>query len=93
LFPNLTDRDWQWGGEAAQLEQTITAGRQAVMPPWQAVLGDAGVAQVADYVASLADAENGTGENAASEGTNLEEQAPVTAEETQLESERGQQEE
>jgi cytochrome c oxidase cbb3-type subunit 3 len=35
LFPNLTDREWQWGGETAQLEQTITAGRQAVMPPWE----------------------------------------------------------
>lgn len=53
LFPDLTDHDWQWGGETAALEQTITAGRQAVMPPWQAVLGDAGVGQVADYVLSF----------------------------------------
>ena len=47
-FPNLTDREWQWGGETAQLEQTITAGRQAVMPGWQPALGDAGVSAVAD---------------------------------------------
>ena len=59
LFPNLTDREWQWGGETAQLEQTITAGRQAVMPPWQAALGDAGVAAVADYVISLSRVERG----------------------------------
>ena len=58
-FPNLTDREWQWGGETAQLEQTITAGRQAVMPPWQAVLGDAGVSAVADYVISLSRVERG----------------------------------
>ena len=69
LFPNLSDRDWQWGGDVPQLEQTITSGRQAVMPPWQAALGDAGVAQVADYVISLAG--NGTGETAPSEGKKL----------------------
>jgi cytochrome c oxidase cbb3-type subunit 3 len=58
-FPSLTDREWQWGGETAQLEQTITAGRQAVMPGWQAALGDAGVSAVADYVISLSRVEPG----------------------------------
>jgi cytochrome c oxidase cbb3-type subunit 3 len=58
-FPNLTDREWQWGGEAAQLELSISAGRQAVMPPWQAALGDAGVSAVADYVISLSRVERG----------------------------------
>jgi cytochrome c oxidase cbb3-type subunit 3 len=53
LFPNLTDDDWQWGGEEQQIEQTITLGRQAVMPPLQAALGDEGVAQVAGYVRLL----------------------------------------
>ena len=53
LFPDLTDRAWQWGGEPQQIELTIAAGRQAVMPPWQAVLGDEGVAQVADYVLGM----------------------------------------
>jgi cytochrome c oxidase cbb3-type subunit 3 len=53
LFPNLGDGDWQWGGEEAQLTQTIAMGRQAVMPPWQAVLNDDGVAKMADYVVGL----------------------------------------
>ena len=53
LFPNLTDAEWQWGGDEAQLTQTITQGRTAVMPPWQAVLGDDGVAKMADYVLAL----------------------------------------
>jgi cytochrome c oxidase cbb3-type subunit 3 len=53
MFPNLTDADWQWGGDAAQLTQTITQGRTAVMPPWGPVLGDDGVAKMADYVLSL----------------------------------------
>ena len=54
LFPNLTDADWQWGRDEAQLAQTITLGRTAVMPPWQAVLNDDGVAKMADYVLALA---------------------------------------
>jgi cytochrome c oxidase cbb3-type subunit 3 len=58
-FPSLIDREWQWGGETAQLELSITAGRQAVMPPWQAALGDAGVSAVADYVISLSRVERG----------------------------------
>ena len=53
LFPDLRDDSWQWGREEAQLAQTITHGRQAVMPPWQAVLNDDGVAKLADYVLAL----------------------------------------
>lgn len=53
LFPDLTDADWQWGGDVGQLEQSIRAGRQAVMPPLAAVLGDDGVAQTAQYVRAL----------------------------------------
>jgi cytochrome c oxidase cbb3-type subunit III len=54
LFPNLTDTDWQWGRDEAELAQTITLGRTAVMPPWQTVLNDDGVAKMADYVLALA---------------------------------------
>ena len=53
LFPNLGDADWQWGRDEAQLVQTITQGRTAVMPPWQAALGDDGVAKMTDYVLAL----------------------------------------
>ena len=53
LFPDLRDESWQWGKDEAQLVQTITQGRQAVMPPWQAVLNDDGVAKMADYVVAL----------------------------------------
>jgi cytochrome c oxidase cbb3-type subunit III len=53
-FPNLVDDDWQWGGSAAQIEQTIRNGRIAVMPGWQAALGDDGVAEVVAYVRALA---------------------------------------
>lgn len=53
MFPDLRDASWQWGQEETQLVQTIAQGRQAVMPPWQAVLNDDGVAKMADFVLSL----------------------------------------
>ena len=36
-FPNLTDDDWLYGGTLPQIEQSITVGRNGVMPPLGAV--------------------------------------------------------
>lgn len=52
-FPNLVDDVWQWGGAPAQIEQSITQGRNAVMVSWAQVLGEEGVGNVADYVLAL----------------------------------------
>lgn len=52
-FPNLTDRDWQWGGEPATIKATITDGRTGTMPPFGPTLGEQGVKDVAHYVMSL----------------------------------------
>ena len=53
-FPNLTDRDWQWGGSFDDIVATISNGRTAAMVPWEAALGgDAGVNDMAQYVLSL----------------------------------------
>jgi cytochrome c oxidase cbb3-type subunit III len=52
-FPNLTDGNWQWGGDPDTVVQTITAGRMAAMPPWGQVIGAQGVEQVAAYVQQL----------------------------------------
>jgi cytochrome c oxidase cbb3-type subunit III len=52
-FPNLTDNDWIYGGEAKTIETTIIGGRQAAMPAWGSVLGDKGVEEVAAYVLKL----------------------------------------
>lgn len=57
LFPNLRDSDWQWGNTPENIEQTIRNGRNAVMISWQAVLGDEGVNNVADYVQNMGDSE------------------------------------
>lgn len=53
MFPNLHDVDWQWGASPEQIEQSIRGGRRANMIAWQAVLGDEGVNDVADYVVNL----------------------------------------
>ncbi len=51
-FPNLTDADWQWGGEAEQIVETIANGRMGVMPP-HAELGGETIKDLANYVRSL----------------------------------------
>ncbi len=53
LFPNLTDSNWQWGGDPDTVVQTISAGRIAAMPPWGQVIGTQGVEQVVAYVQQL----------------------------------------
>ena len=49
-FPNLTDKEWRWGGDAASIKQTITAGRSGMMPAQAAMIGEDGVHNVAAYV-------------------------------------------
>ncbi len=53
-FPNLTDRDWLWGGEPEAIKATITQGRNGVMPPMAAAVGTPDdVRNVAHFVLSL----------------------------------------
>jgi cytochrome c oxidase cbb3-type subunit III len=55
-FPNLTDNDWLYGGDPATIKATITNGRNGIMPPLGAVLGEDGVKNAANYVLSLSGA-------------------------------------
>jgi cytochrome c oxidase cbb3-type subunit III len=53
-FPNLTDNDWLWGGDPAQIKTTIVDGRVGNMPPMAAAVGTPeDVRNVAQYVLSL----------------------------------------
>jgi cytochrome c oxidase cbb3-type subunit III len=53
-FPNLTDRDWLWGGTPEDIVTTITNGRAGAMPPMAAAVGNGeDVRNVANYVLSL----------------------------------------
>jgi cytochrome c oxidase cbb3-type subunit 3 len=52
-FPNLTDRDWLYGGDAKTIETTIANGRNGIMPPFGPALGEDKVKDVVHYVMSL----------------------------------------
>jgi cytochrome c oxidase cbb3-type subunit III len=54
-FPNLTDKDWLWGGTPDRIVETITKGRDAVMTP-KGTKPDMDAEQIKDvvnYVRSL----------------------------------------
>lgn len=54
-FPNLTDKDWLWGGTPEQIKETLTKGRDANMPA-KGVKPDLNGDQIKDlanYVRSL----------------------------------------
>ena len=53
-FPNLTDGDWLYGGSPETIVQTITQGRQGMMPSMAAAVGSPqDIDNVANYVLSL----------------------------------------
>jgi cytochrome c oxidase cbb3-type subunit 3 len=52
-FPNLTDRDWLYGGDPESIKATIANGRNGAMPAFGAALGAEGPRDVAHYVFSL----------------------------------------
>ncbi|MES3020463.1 MAG: cytochrome-c oxidase, cbb3-type subunit III [Pseudomonadota bacterium] len=53
-FPDLTDKDWLYGGAPDVIKATIMKGRNGSMPPMGAALGsDAATENVAHYVKSL----------------------------------------
>lgn len=53
-FPNLTDEEWMYGGSGEAIQTTLLYGRNGVMTPFQAILGDDGVSEAATYVMQLA---------------------------------------
>jgi cytochrome c oxidase cbb3-type subunit III len=57
-FPNLTDRDWLYGGEPETIQETIANGRNGVMPAFGPVLGEQGVKDTAHFVRSLSGLSN-----------------------------------
>lgn len=52
-FPNLTDKDWLYGGDPDTIVATITNGRSGIMPAWGKIVGDRGVEDLVHYVKSL----------------------------------------
>ena len=55
-FPNLTDDAWLYGGGAQQIEQSIMAGRNGVMPPLGAIFAsDEALDEMVRYVQVMPD--------------------------------------
>lgn len=52
-FPALNDDDWQWGGSFDDVMTTLEKGRNGLMTPFGAVLGETGVLEAVAYVQQL----------------------------------------
>ena len=52
-FPNLTDRDWLYGGDAKTIYETIANGRNGTMPAFGEAFKAEDIQDVAHYVMSL----------------------------------------
>lgn len=52
-FPNLTDKDWLYGGTPDAIKTTLLHGRKAAMPAWQAILGDQGINETTQYLLAM----------------------------------------
>ncbi len=53
-FPDLTDEEWIWGNDDADIKTSIAHGRNAIMMPWEPTIGEEGVKEVTEYVLQLA---------------------------------------
>ncbi len=52
-FPDLTDKEWLYGGSAEKIKESIAQGRNGQMPAWGDILGEENVANVAEHILSL----------------------------------------
>jgi cytochrome c oxidase cbb3-type subunit 3 len=57
--PNLTDKIWLYGGSESAIVETISKGRNGIMPAHQDLLGEAKVHLLAAYLLSLQPGSNG----------------------------------
>ncbi|WP_088328563.1 cytochrome-c oxidase, cbb3-type subunit III [Lacimicrobium sp. SS2-24] len=51
--PNLTDNTWLYGGSEKAVTETLTHGRNGVMPAWKKILGEDKIHLLTAYVYSL----------------------------------------
>jgi cytochrome c oxidase cbb3-type subunit 3 len=58
LAPNLVDDSWMFGGTYENVHETISNGRNGMMPAFGASLSDEKLTQVANYVLSLSGEEH-----------------------------------
>ncbi len=69
LYPNLNDDNWLWGGNLANIEETITKGRRGNMTAGKLTMNPQEIEDVAKYTLSLSN--NYTPDDATSRGEEL----------------------
>ena len=52
-YPNLTDKDWLWGGSPEQIQHSIVKGRIGAMPPFGSSLSAEQIDELVNYVGKL----------------------------------------
>lgn len=52
-YPDLTDNDWLYGGDSANILLTVHNGRVGGMAAWRDQIGESGVKAAAEYVMSI----------------------------------------
>ena len=52
-FPNLTDKDWLYGGDTNSIKTSIVNGRGGMMPSFYTLLGEEGINTVSAYILKL----------------------------------------
>lgn len=57
-IPNLTDKDWLYGGSPKEIETSILKGRKGNMPAWGAILGEAKMSNIAEHVLKISGQEH-----------------------------------
>lgn len=57
-FPDLTDKDWLYGGDPETIVASITQGRNGAMPPFKAMVDADMAVNLANYVRSLSQLSN-----------------------------------
>ena len=75
-YPNLTDNDWLYGGDATNLLTTLHKGRVGGMPAWRDQIGEEGVRAASEYVLSLS-SNNGNKANGKLDKTLVAQGAPI----------------
>ncbi len=51
-FPDLTDKEWLYGGSAESIKTSILKGRNGVMPAWEDTLSDRDIDALSSYISS-----------------------------------------
>lgn len=52
-FPNLTDKDWLYGGTPEHIKHSLVEGRAGNMPGWSNIIGEVNVQAVTEYVLKI----------------------------------------